>query len=106
MSFSFNGPSFRPMIQEAQSMKNNGGGGNTGYFQRESKKEEKEEIDVFSHDSEDSFTLSSIDFDEKKEDKKKEEKDKKKVLKNKFLKTFIEEAQDFIKKQALDKSNI
>ncbi len=48
MSFSFNGPEFRPMIQESQSMKNNGGGGNTGYYQRGKKKKEKEkQINVF-----------------------------------------------------------
>lgn len=46
MSFSFNGPEFRPMIQESQSMKNNGGGGNTGYYQRGKKKKEKQ-INVF-----------------------------------------------------------
>lgn len=46
MSFSFNGPSFRPMIQESQSMKNNGGGGNTGYYKRGKKKKEKA-VDVF-----------------------------------------------------------
>lgn len=57
MSFSFNFPTNRPMIQESQSMKNNGGGGNTGYFQRGKKKKgenenspifpEKEDVDTF-----------------------------------------------------------
>ena len=42
MSFSFNGPSFRPMIQESQSMKNNGGGGNLGYFQRDGKRKDED----------------------------------------------------------------
>ena len=55
MSFSFDGPSFRPMIQEPQSMKNNGGGGNTGYFKQGKKKKEKEEIEIFSDDDTDSF---------------------------------------------------
>lgn len=62
MSFSFNGPSFRPMIQESQSMKNNGGGGNTGYYQRGRKKKEKQ-IDVFSEvEEKDSFTLEAQDI--------------------------------------------
>lgn len=58
MSFSFNGPSFRPMIQESQSMKNNGGGGNTGYFQR-GKKKKGEDIDIFgASEDRDEFVLS------------------------------------------------
>ena len=66
MSFNFNGPNFRPMIQEAQSMQNNGGGGNTGYFQRGKKKKEDEEIDVFnSKDSEDVFVSSEEEAKEK-----------------------------------------
>ena len=59
MSFSFNGPSFRPMIQEAQSMMNDGGGGNTGYFQRGRKKKKEEKIDVFSEKESDQFTPQS-----------------------------------------------
>ncbi len=58
MSFDFKGPSFKPMIQEAQHMQNNGGGGNLGYFKREQKEEEKkknESIDVFGEEEKDSF---------------------------------------------------
>lgn len=69
MSFSFNGPSFRPMIQESQSMQNNGGGGNTGYYQRGRKKKEKQ-IDVFSEAEEkDSFTSEYSEQTEEKSEK-------------------------------------
>jgi len=55
MSYSFNIPNSRPMIQESQSMKNNGGGGNTGYFQR-GQKEEEENLDFKTKDyPDDSF---------------------------------------------------
>lgn len=58
MSFSFNGPSFKPIIQESQAMKNNGGGGNTGYYKRGKKKKE-ETLDIFSEvDEKDSFESS------------------------------------------------
>jgi len=40
MSFGINGPSSKPVIQEAQNMMNNGGGGNLGYFQRQEADEE------------------------------------------------------------------
>ncbi len=60
MSFSFDGPSFRPMIQETQSMKNNGGGGNTGYFNQRKKKQEKKDIEIFSDDESDSFEYQSL----------------------------------------------
>lgn len=60
MSFNFNGPSFRPMIQESQSMQNNGGGGNTGYFERGKKKKNNKDINVFGGDDEkDAFIPSS-----------------------------------------------
>ena len=61
MSYSFNIPNNRPMIQESQSMKNNGGGGNTGYFQGgRKKKEEKENTPIFlEKDDVDSFVLES-----------------------------------------------
>ena len=65
MSFSFNGPSFRPMIQESQSMFNDGGGGNTGYFQRGKKKKQEKTIDVFAENNEpDSFTPTTDDENE------------------------------------------
>lgn len=59
MSFSFNFPTNRPMIQESQSMKNNGGGGNTGYFQRgKKKKDENENSPIFvDKDDVDTFVL-------------------------------------------------
>lgn len=60
MSFNFNGPSFKPMIQESQMMKNNGGGGNTGYFQRGKKKKKDEKIDIFADKKEtDSFSAEN-----------------------------------------------
>lgn len=65
MTFGMNGPGFRPMIQEAQGMKNNGGGGNLGYFQRGKKKKDDDEIDVFSSESEDSFLLEDEALAEK-----------------------------------------
>ncbi len=58
MSFDFKGPSFKPMIQEAQHMQNNGGGGNLGYFKRGQKEEDQkkqESIDVFGEEEKDSF---------------------------------------------------
>lgn len=58
MSFEFKGPSFKPMIQEAQSMLNNGGGGNLGYFKRGKKdKDKKDESagDLFGGPEDDSF---------------------------------------------------
>ncbi len=63
MSYSFNIPNNRPMIQESQSMKNNGGGGNTGYFQRgRKKKEEEKNAPIFSEkDDADSFVLETKD---------------------------------------------
>lgn len=85
MSFSFNGPSFRPMIQESQSMKNNGGGGNTGYYQRGRKKKEKK-IDVFSEaENKDSFTLES-------------EINSKEAKGNKLLDKIIEKTKNIVKK--------
>lgn len=84
MSFSFNGPSFRPMIQESQSMKNNGGGGNTGYYQRGKKKKEKQ-IDVFSEtDESDSFTP---EFSEQTEEKG-----------EKFFNKILEKTKNIVKK--------
>ncbi len=68
MSFNFNGPSYRPMIQESQSMKNNGGGGNTGYFQRGKKKKDKE-VDVFSEAKEQDSFISEDAFEEKPKEK-------------------------------------
>ena len=68
MSFNFNGPSFRPMIQESQSMQNNGGGGNTGYFQRGKKKKNKD-INVFGgEDEKDAFIPSSSEAEVLDED--------------------------------------
>ena len=57
MSFSFNFPSNRPMIQESQSMKNNGGGGNTGYFNRGKKKKDNEEHATIFSEKEDADTF-------------------------------------------------
>ena len=85
MSFNFNGPSFRPMIQESQSMQNNGGGGNTGYFQRGKKKKEKE-INVFDEaEDKDSFVPSSEEETEKPKDEN-------------LLDKLTEKAKDIVKK--------
>lgn len=60
MSFNFQGPSERPIIQGAQNMMNNGGGGNLGYFQgRQKKKDDESNKNLFNSQDEDSFTLSS-----------------------------------------------
>ena len=61
MSYSFNIPHNRPMIQESQSMKNNGGGGNTGYFQQgRKKKDEDENSPIFKEQRDtDSFELET-----------------------------------------------
>ena len=60
MSFNFQGPSERPIIQGAQNMMNNGGGGNLGYFQgRKKKKGDSPNKNLFNTKDEDSFTLSS-----------------------------------------------
>lgn len=58
MSFNFQGPSERPIIQGAQNMMNNGGGGNLGYFQGRQKKKEEEKSNLFGKEEEDTFTLS------------------------------------------------
>lgn len=66
MSFDFKGPSFKPMIQESQNMKNNGGGGNLGYFQRQHGQDEKkkeEAVDLFNGEEHDSFE-HTLDGDE------------------------------------------
>lgn len=63
MSFEINGPSNRPMIQEAQNMMNNGGGGNLGYFQRE----ESEEAIRFDLNSEEDSFEKSIEEDDLQE---------------------------------------
>ena len=55
MSFDFKGPSYRPMIQESQHMKNNGGGGNLGYFQQGKKEKDKEEQADLFEGSKDTF---------------------------------------------------
>lgn len=72
MSFNFQGPSERPIIQGAQNMMNNGGGGNLGYFQgRKKKKEDTSNRNLFNTKDEDSFTLSSSNNnDEMPEDMK------------------------------------
>lgn len=57
MSFGINGPSNKPVIQEAQQMLNNGGAGNLGYFRGEKGEGEgkhEEEIIDFSF-QEDTF---------------------------------------------------
>ncbi len=59
MSFNFQGPSERPIIQGAQNMMNNGGGGNLGYFQGRQKKKDDSNKNLFDTKEEDSFTLSS-----------------------------------------------
>lgn len=65
MSFNFQGPSERPIIQGAQNMMNNGGGGNLGYFQgRQKKKKDESNKNLFNTNDEDSFTLSSEKNDE------------------------------------------
>ena len=85
MSYSFNIPNSRPMIQESQSMKNNGGGGNTGYFQRGRKKKEDESTPMFSEkDDVDSFVMETKD--EEKTPPKSE----------KLLKTILNKAKDII----------
>lgn len=65
MSYSFNIPNSRPMIQESQSMKNNGGGGNTGYFQRgRKKKEEDDQSPIFKEQNDaDSFIREPVEQD-------------------------------------------
>lgn len=63
MSFNFQGPSERPIIQGAQNMMNNGGGGNLGYFQGRQKKKDEEKSTLFGKDEEDTFTLSSGEGD-------------------------------------------
>lgn len=60
MSFNINGPSNKPIIQEAQNMMNNGGGGNLGYFMRENP---EETINFVSSEEEDTFK-KSVDIDE------------------------------------------
>lgn len=68
MSFDFKGPDFnKPMIQEAQNMRNNGGGGNLGYFRRkdsEEQKKQREEYDVFNSE-EDKFESQLNEDNEK-----------------------------------------
>ena len=86
MSYSFNIPNNRPMIQESQSMKNNGGGGNTGYFQGgRKKKEEKENSPIFFEQEDgDSFVLETPT---QKEPPQKSEK---------LLNTILNKAKDII----------
>lgn len=60
MSFNINGPSNKPVIQEAQNMMNNGGGGNLGYFMRE---DSEESLKFVNSDEEDCFE-KSIEKDE------------------------------------------
>ncbi len=82
MSFDFKGPSFKPVIQEAQSMLNNGGGGNLGYFKRGKKdgeQNQKPKGDLFDGHEEDSF----------EHEIKEDEKDFFDVLKSRF-KDFIQ----------------
>lgn len=64
MSFNINGPSNKPVIQEAQNMMNNGGGGNLGYFMRENSDEAIKFVD---NDEEDTFE-KSIELDDLKDD--------------------------------------
>ena len=59
MSFNFQGPSERPIIQGAQNMMNNGGGGNLGYFQgRQKKKDDESNKNLFNTNDEDAFVSS------------------------------------------------
>ena len=60
MSFNINGPSNKPVIQEAQNMMNNGGGGNLGYFMRENSDEAIKFVDS---EEEDCFE-KSVEIDE------------------------------------------
>ena len=71
MSYSFNIPNNRPMIQESQSTKNNGGGKNTGYFQQGRKKKEKKEKNTIFFDDKDidSFELTTKEDIPQKEKK-------------------------------------
>lgn len=85
MSFSLNGPEFKPMIQESQSMKNNGGGGNTGYYQRGKKKKEKQ-INVFP-ETDDADTFLSEQKEVASEEKN-----------EKFINKLIEKTKKFVKK--------
>ncbi len=64
MSFNINGPSNKPVIQEAQNMMNNGGGGNLGYFMRENSDEAIKFVD---NEEEDTFE-KSIELDDLKDD--------------------------------------
>ncbi len=69
MSFDFKGPSFKPVIQEAQQMLNNGGGGNLGYFKRGKKdgnSETKAKGDLFEGQEDDSFE-HQIELEEDKD---------------------------------------
>lgn len=95
MSYSFNIPNNRPMIQESQSMKNNGGGGNTGYFQgRRKKKEEQDNSPLFSEkDDVDSFVLES------KEIPKNQEKNEK------LFKTILDKAKNIIQQPPKQSNN-
>lgn len=75
MSFEINGPSSKPMIQEAQQMLNNGGGGNLGYFKRgqnqDSEQKKQNDISDFfetSPDEDEFSTRLEIKEDEKKFD--------------------------------------
>ncbi len=64
MSFNINGPSNKPVIQEAQNMMNNGGGGNLGYFMRENSDEAIKFID---NEEEDCFE-KSVEIDDEIQD--------------------------------------
>ena len=95
MSYSFNIPNSRPMIQESQSMKNNGGGGNTGYFQRgRKKKEDEKNTPMFSEkDDTDSFVLETND------------KEKMQPKSEKLLKTILNKAKDMLKQPEKPSNN-
>ena len=85
MSFNFQGPSERPIIQGAQNMMNNGGGGNLGYFQgRQKKKDDESNKNLFNTNEEDSFTLSSGKKDDEIPEGFNEENNALKSIKNFF----------------------
>lgn len=84
MSFNINGPSNKPIIQEAQNMKNNGGGGNLGYFQRGKKKKDDENLDEEISD----FFIKEDGENDGKEGEKEKKDNLFKKLKNKIIEKF------------------
>ena len=95
MSFNFQGPSERPIIQGAQHMMNNGGGGNLGYFQgRQKKKDDESNKSLFSKEEEDTFTLSSGKKEEEIPNEFNEENNALKNIKNFFGKIMGNQSEE------------